>query len=391
MPKPATHALRWSPENQCYLLYTLNQPPLPMLPEDTETWRAWLATHASFAFQGQHGHLNVLKEGRSRGHGYWYAYHTHAGHTRKRYLGADTNVTLVRLEEMAQDLQEGQQKPSSSPSHVLEAKPVSLPFFPAGNEAPSRLVELADAFDDPGMLMVLTRLVPPPLPATLAARERLLSALETALFHPLTLLSASAGWGKTTLLSAWAQRHHGAVAWLSLEPLDNDPTRFWISVIAALRMCWPEIGTRALALLHTSAPLVSSLTTLLNEFAGQHTEGSPLALILDDYHVIDEPSIHSSLTSWLEHVPPHMHLVVGSRVDPDLPLSRLRVRGHLIEIRDTDLRFTREETQRFLTQHMGLALSEADITLLETRTEGWIAHLLARFAHIVGPLLGSEA
>src|SRR5207253_867532 len=140
--------------------------------------------------------------------------------------------TLVRLEEIAQDLQEGQQKPLLFPSRV-EARPVSLPLLPAGNETPSRLVEPDDSFDDPGMLMVLTRLVPPPLPATLVGRERLLSALETALSRPLTVLSASAGWGKTTLLSAWAQQQQGAVAWLSLEPLDNDPTRFWISVIAA--------------------------------------------------------------------------------------------------------------------------------------------------------------
>ncbi|GHO56392.1 LuxR C-terminal-related transcriptional regulator [Ktedonobacter robiniae] len=375
MPKPAAHALLWSPENQCYLLHTLNQPPLPIFPEDKGAWRAWLATHSSFSFQGQYGHLNVLKEVRSRGNGYWYGYHTHSGQSRKRYLGTDATVTLVRLEEMAQDLQENQQKPSSFPSRVLEASPVSLHLFPAGNEAPSRLVEPGDSFDAPGMLMVLTRLTPPPLPATLVVRERLLSALEAALSRPLTLLSASAGWGKTTLLSAWAQQHQGAVAWLSLEPLDNDPTRFWISVIAALRTCWPDMGTRALALLHTSAPLSSSLTTLLNEFAGQHAENSPLVLILDDYHVIEEPSIHASLTFWLEHAPPQVHLVLGSRVDPDLPLSRLRVRGHLVEIRDTNLRFTREETQRFLTQRMGLALSETDVTLLEARTEGWIASL----------------
>ncbi|GHO98245.1 LuxR family transcriptional regulator [Reticulibacter mediterranei] len=369
MPKPAAHALLWSPENQCYLLHTLDQPPLPLFPEDKGAWQACLTTHSSFSFQGQHGHLNVLKEVRSRGNGYWYAYHTHSGQTRKRYLGTDATVTLARLEEMAQDLQESQQKLPSFPEGVLEARPVSF------NEIPSQLVEPDTPFNDPGMLMVLTRLVPPPLPATLMGRERLLSALDTALSHRLTLLSASAGWGKTTLLSAWAQQHQGAVAWLSLESLDNDPTRFWISVIAALRTCRPEMGTHALTLLHTAAPLASSLTTLINEFAGQRAENSPLVLILDDYHVIDEPSIHASLTFWLEHVPPHVHLVMGSRVDPDLPLSRLRVRGHLVEIRDTDLRFTREETQRFLIQRMGLALSEADVTLLEARTEGWIASL----------------
>ncbi|GLV55400.1 LuxR family transcriptional regulator [Dictyobacter sp. S3.2.2.5] len=352
-------------------MHTPDYLPLPILPGDEGAWRAWLAAHSSFSFQGQHGRLNVLKEARSRGHGYWYGYHTHSGQTRKRYLGSDATVTLARLEEIAQELQEGQQKPPSSPVGVLE----TLHFFLAGNETPSRLVEPGDPFDDPRMPMVLTRLVPPPPPAALVGRERLLSALDAALSRPLTLLSASAGWGKTTLLSAWAQRHHGSVAWLSLEALDNDPTRFWISVIAALRTCLPDMGTHALALLHTSAPLSTSLTTLLNELAGQHADDSPLVLILDDYHVIDEPSIHASLTFWLEHVPPHVHLVLGSRVDPDLPLSRLRVRGQLVEIRDTDLRFTREETQRFLTQRMGLALPEADVTLLEARTEGWIASL----------------
>ncbi|WP_201384684.1 hypothetical protein [Ktedonobacter sp. SOSP1-52] len=230
MPKPAAHALIWSPENQCYLLHTLNQPLQPMLPEDQEAWRAWLAAHSSFSFQGQHGHLNVLKESRSRRRGYWYAYHTHFGQTSKRYLGTDATVTLVRLEEMAQELQEGQQKPSS-PSRVLEARPVSLSIPSADNETPSHLVEPAVPFTDLGMLMVLTRLAPPPLPATLVGRERLLSALDTAFSRPFTLLSASAGWGKTTLLSAWAHRHQEAVAWLSLEALDNDPSPCCLSRI----------------------------------------------------------------------------------------------------------------------------------------------------------------
>ena len=291
MPKPAIHALLWSPENQCYLSHTLNQPPSPLFPEDKGAWRTWLATHSSFSFQGQHGHLNVIKELRSRGNGYWYAYHTHSGQTRKRYLGTDVTVTLLRLEEMARDLQKDQQKPSLFPSRPLEAGTVPWHTPSAGQKPP----ESGTPFNDPGLLMALTRLTPPPLPATLVRRERLLTTLETALSHPLTLLSASAGWGKTTLLSAWAQRHHGAVAWLSLEALDNDPARFWVSVIAALRTCLPEIGTHALALLHTATPLASSLTTLLNELAGQHAEDSPLVLILDDYHVIDEPSIHASL------------------------------------------------------------------------------------------------
>lgn len=157
--------------------------------------------------------------------------------------------------------------------------------------------------------------------------------------------------------------------------MDNDPTRFWVEVVTALRQYRPEIGARTLALLQGPESLFLSLTTLLNELADRNAATSPILLILDDYHVIDEPTIHTSLTFWLEHLPSHVHLLLASRVDPDLPLSRFRARGHLGEIRDTDLRFTQAETDHFLTQSMGLALSESEVALLEDRTEGWIASL----------------
>ncbi|WP_236601933.1 hypothetical protein [Ktedonobacter sp. SOSP1-52] len=126
------------------------------------------------------------------------------------------------------------------------------------------------------------------------------SGIEESWFFWLTTHTAfSFGWGKTTPLSAWAHRHHEAVAWLSLEALDNDPTRFWVSLIAALRRCWPEIGARALALLQAPGSLSPGLTMLLNEMAGMHGETSPILLILDDYHVINESTIHTSLTFWM--------------------------------------------------------------------------------------------
>ncbi|GHO53588.1 hypothetical protein [Ktedonobacter robiniae] len=161
--------------------------------------------------------------------------------------------------------------------------------------------------------------------------------------------------------------------------MDNDPTRFWTSLIEALRRCWPGIGERALTLLQASASslasLVTGLTTLLNELADRQAEISPILLILDDYHVIHEPAIHASQAFWLEHQPPHVHLLLASRIGPELSLARLRVRGRLGELRNTELRFTREETQDFLTRCMGLALSETDVELLQARTEGWIASL----------------
>ncbi|WP_201373147.1 LuxR C-terminal-related transcriptional regulator [Ktedonobacter robiniae] len=365
MPKSPAATLTWSPESNAYNLHISDHRPMWIEPGTEGPWLAWLTTHTSFSFQGQHGHLNVYKEQRARGAGYWYAYHTAAGQTHKRYLGRSVTVTLTRLEEVARAFRE-------LPSGELQTARM-------GGEATSTTTQQGS---EPGELrttIVMTRLSPPHLPATLVVRERLLAALDTALSRPLTLLSASAGWGKTTLLASWAHRHPQSVAWFPLEEMDNDPTRFWTSLIEALRRCWPGIGERALTLLQASAPslapLVTVLTALLNELADRQAETSPILLILDDYHVIHEPAIHASLAFWLEHQPPHVHLLLASRVDPELSLARLRVRGRLGELRNAELRFTQEETQDFLTQRMGLTLSETDVELLQARTEGWIASL----------------
>ncbi|GCE15532.1 LuxR family transcriptional regulator [Tengunoibacter tsumagoiensis] len=315
----------------------------------------------------------MLKEDRPRGTGYWYGYHTSSGQRRKRYLGPDGALTLARLEEMAQALQDSKQEPLQQ-----RLLPISVPTSQADNETVSSTVRQGDRINDSGMIM--TRLSPPGLPATLIIRERLLSVMDTALSCPLTLVSASAGWGKTTLLSAWVHRHPQPVAWLSLEELDNDPTRFWASLITALRRWQPEIGERSLPLL-AGRSLSTGVIMLLNELVDRNEQPASIVLILDDYHVIDEPSIHASLSIFLKHLPSYLHLIISSRVDPDLPLSRLRVRGQLVEVRDTDLRFTREEAQRFLIEQMGLALEDREVALLEARTEGWIAslHLAALF------------
>ncbi|GHO50501.1 LuxR C-terminal-related transcriptional regulator [Ktedonospora formicarum] len=375
MPKPAAHVLTWSAEHQCYLLQTLDHPPQSILPGDEGTWQIWLMTHSSFSFQGQQGRLNVFKEDRPRGQGYWYAYHTSSGQTSKRYLGPGARVSLARLEEIAQSVKRDKRdkREQAVSSLHLVPPPVSRHTTQGGIAGPSSMVFSAAEFKDPDM-MVMTRLSPPHLPATLVVRKRLLSALDAAISRPLTLLSASAGWGKTTLLTAWVQRQQDPVAWLSLEALDNDPIRFWTSLIAALRRCWPEIGKNALTLLQQES-LSLGITALLNELTDRNAQTSRILLILDDYHVINMPAIHASLTFFLEHLPPRVHLLLASRVDPELPLPRLHLRGQVSEIRDSDLRFTLEETQRFLTQSMGLVLSKANIALLQTRIEGWIAGL----------------
>ena len=164
------------------------------------------------------------------------------------------------------------------------------------------------------------------------------------------------------------------VVWLALDPLDNTVIRFWSSVIAALRTVVPEIGQTALALLHAAetSPLSIILRHLLSEV---ELSGRKLLLILDDYHLISEQSIIDSMLFLLDHIPANLHLVLSTRTDPELPLTRLRVRSQLVEIRDRDLRFTEEETARFLREGMGLPLDTAEVAILYQRTEGWIAGL----------------
>ena len=221
-----------------------------------------------------------------------------------------------------------------------------------------------------------TKLAQPRLPSTLVVRERLIRELDAALEHRLTLVSASAGWGKTTLLSAWVNTLAFSVAWVSLNDLDNDPVRFWIIVIAALRSCVPTVDPLALTMLQSSErpTLPAILTALLNDLVAVD-ETTPAVLILDDYHVIADEVIHESVSFFVEHLPEHVHVVLATRVDPELPLSRWRVRGELLEIRAADLRFTETEARSFFAQRLHDMLAEDDVRSLERRTEGWIAGL----------------
>src|SRR5258708_7408727 len=222
--------------------------------------------------------------------------------------------------------------------------------------------------------LLVTKFTIPPVRSALLQRSHLLEVLDQSRSFPLTLLSASAGFGKTTLLSTWASQSTSQVAWLSLDEQDNDPTRFWVYVIAALRKAGSPVGEAAEALLHSPhlSELPGALTSLINELAALAQDTT---LILDDYHLIREQAIHDSLQFLLDHLPACLHLLLASRVDPQLPLARLRARGQVVEIRETELRLRGEEAASFLTQVMGLSLSEEEIGRLETRTEGWIAGL----------------
>ncbi len=247
------------------------------------------------------------------------------------------------------------------------------------------------------ILLLTTKLYVPPVRPELAPRPRLIERLNTGLRTAckLTLISAPPGFGKTTLISEWiASRELPArVAWVSLDEGDNDPARFLAYLIAALQTVEGDIGKGVLDALPSPATAPASLrehpgaepsgrgtgewieelvTTLINQIA---SVPGPLVLVLDDYHLITAQPTHAAVAFLLDHLPGNLHMVIATRSDPPLPIARLRARGQLIELRQTDLRFTPEEATEFLNQVMQTELSANDVTALTSRTEGWIAGL----------------
>jgi LuxR family transcriptional regulator, maltose regulon positive regulatory protein len=214
----------------------------------------------------------------------------------------------------------------------------------------------------------------------LVPRPRLSERLDRGTASKLMLVSAPAGFGKTTLLTEWlaagpaAPGNERLVAWLSLDRGDNDPTSFWAYVIAALRAVASGVGESALALLHASPPppIETVLTVLLNDLGAIAAD---IVLVLDDYHVIDAREVQDGMAFLLDHLPSQLHVVIAGRADPALPLPRLRARGELIEIRAAELRFTPDEAVAYFNGMMGLQLTARDVAVLEGRTEGWVAAL----------------
>ncbi|MFL6196011.1 MAG: LuxR C-terminal-related transcriptional regulator [Thermoanaerobaculia bacterium] len=218
--------------------------------------------------------------------------------------------------------------------------------------------------------------IPAPRPSRVP-RPRLTARLESGAAGPLTLVSAPAGFGKSTLLSDWIHAQGRPVAWVSLDEGDNDVVRFLCYTVSALRKLHPGLGEDVLTTLRHSqdAPaeaLEPILTSLLNEV---HALDEDLVLLLDDYHAIESAAVHRAVQFLLDRMPPRMHLVIATRVDPPLHLSRLRARGQLTELRARDLRFNSQEASDFLNQAMSLSLSSADVEALEERTEGWAVGL----------------
>lgn len=225
-----------------------------------------------------------------------------------------------------------------------------------------------------------TKLYKPPLRPSLVPRPRLIEKLneglgagEAGFAGKVSLVSAPPGFGKTTLVSEWLDQLPESVetAWLSLEPSDNDPARFFAYLTGALQTVEPELGRYLEAPVQIPPPDVAA-EMLLRDLADI---SRPLILVLDDHHVISTPAINRAVAFMVERLPPLMHLVVIGRADPSFSLSRLRVRRQLTEIRAQDLRFNLEEAAEFLNLSMGLRLSADEVALLESRTEGWAAGL----------------
>lgn len=222
--------------------------------------------------------------------------------------------------------------------------------------------------------IISTKLFSPPLRPEVIHRPHLTARLEDGRQRQLTLISAPAGFGKTTLVSEWSAGSDQLVAWLSLDSDDNDITRFLIYIVYSLQTILLNIGDALLSMLESPQPPTPEfvLTILLNEIS---SVSDHFSLILDDYHVIDAKPVNDALVFLIEHLPQQMHLIIATREDPSLPLARLRARNQLTELRAADLRFSFSEAGVFLSQVMGLNLSDKDIADLENRTEGWIAGL----------------
>jgi LuxR family maltose regulon positive regulatory protein len=218
--------------------------------------------------------------------------------------------------------------------------------------------------------------IPAPRPNRVP-RPRLTARLEAGAAGPLTLVSAPAGFGKSTLLSEWIHGNGRPVAWVSLDEGDNDPIRFLGYLVTALQKLRPGLGEDALAAIrHTQSPTPRMLEPVLNRLLNEiHAADEDLVLVLDDVHALESPEVHQILQLLLDRLPPCLHLVLSTRVDPPLHLSRPRARGQLTELRARDLRFTSQEAADFLNQAMRLSLSTADVEALEERTEGWAVGL----------------
>jgi LuxR family maltose regulon positive regulatory protein len=324
-----------------------------LLDHDAERhdWSTWASKTVSFAFQGRTGSFTARQEQRKRGGAYWYAYAHVRGKLTKRYLGSSSELAVARLEEIAGIM--GRKEKTDAPPwehdmHAASLRPSVHQARGAKKPSPQEEMENPGRAQHPPLLV--TKLHPPRLRSAYVHRAHLVERLQLGSEGACTLLSAPAGFGKSTLLAEWLTSSGLPAAWLSLEPGDNDLGRLLTYLVAALQTVEVTLGQATLDLLHTPQPPDADvlLSLLINDLT--QSSVSRVALVLDDYHVIEAQPIHEAILFLLEHLPPQLHLVIASRADPPFPLARLRARGQLAEVRASDLRFDREEAQTFFAR-----------------------------------------
>jgi ATP/maltotriose-dependent transcriptional regulator MalT len=331
----------------------------------TPEWYDWLDQHTAFTFIDAASTFTARKSMLHTGGSYWKAYHRRQGKLYRIHLGHSYALTLERLQAAARAFagEQGSGESIGATSTETGASRLHMHTSP----------RMALTGDHP-MALMQTKLYLPRKRSDLISRARLIERLQAGLSGNITLISGPAGFGKTTLIAQWIQSIERPTAWLSLDVHDNEPRAFVQSLTAALQSAFPDAFHGIASLFEAPRfPSVEYVVPLLiNDLADLPDD---LMLVLDDYHLIRTRDIHSLLDQLIEHLPPQLHLVLISRSDPPLPLARWRAQGYLNDLRPTDLCFTREETEAFLTQELGSVVARETAASLEEQTGGWIAVL----------------
>ena len=325
-------------------------------------WYAWLEHHDSFTFVDRAGTFTARKSMLKTRDTYWKAYRKRQGKLYRIHLGHSHTLTLERLQATARAFS-GEQV-LVEPDNESSTQPV------ATNLSSPRVAINADNY----MTLMQTKLYPPRSRSDMISRTHLIERLNEGLSGNVTLVCAPAGFGKTTLLTDWLHTINRTKVWLSLDEKDDELRTFVQSLAAALQRVFSDAFQATASLLNAPRilPPDQVATILINDLADLPED---VVLVLDDYHLIHKSDVHTLLDLLIEHLPLQLHLVLATRTDPMLPLTRWRARGSLNELRHTDLRFTLEETEAFLTSVIGSVAAHEAAGTLQERTEGWIAVL----------------
>jgi len=336
----------------------------------SQQWFTWLADHQGFIYKGESGHFTARREMRG-GSGYWYAYRRRKGKLTKTYLGKSEELTEERLKQASAILA------GEYLSQDFVSNRGSVIFGEIATSQPLEMLPAAETSEGTP-LSILTKVKPPALPAGLIARPQLIQRINT----PVTILCAPSGFGKTTLLNEWRQSCGMQVAWANLDADDNHPLRFWSTVVAAFQRVNPNLGQGWFSQLRDSSPstlykIVVNLTNDIIRYSEDPNNSPWIGLVLDNYHLIRCSAIHTTLQTWLEHMPPTLKLVLASQTKPPLLLGYLKAKGMVLELGVNDLRFSPEEGIEYLKRHThGKKIALSEMQRLVKRAEGWITGLV---------------